>query len=172
MTATLGSKPPEPPGPEDHLRGPSASRPVVLYADFECPRCALAWLRLTRADVNLGMRHFPIRSRHPRAWPAACASEAAGLQDQFWEFVTILFTEQGRLDDPHLWEAAKRVGCDVDRFESDRRSAAVEQKVDSDFTAAIRAGVATSPTLLAGGELIPGVPEGALCESLAAQPSP
>ena len=36
-----------------------------------------------------------------------------------------LFADQGRLEDPHLWERAERLGLDVARFDADRRSEAV-----------------------------------------------
>ena len=66
-------------------------------------------------------RHFPVRSSHPRAWAAACAAEAAGLQGRFWEMHDSLFADQGRLEDPHLWERARGLGLDLERFDADRR---------------------------------------------------
>ena len=36
-----------------------------------------------------------------------------------------LFADQGRLEDPHLWARAERLGLDVDRFHADARSEAV-----------------------------------------------
>ena len=32
-----------------------------------------------------------------------------------------LFADQGRLEDPHLWARAERLGLDVARFDADRR---------------------------------------------------
>ena len=83
----------------------------------------------------------------------------------------MMFRDQGRLDDPHLWEIASTLGFDITRFERDRRSATVEQVVTADFTSAIRAGVATSPTLLVEGQLHPGVPDQDACERLSSQPA-
>ena len=73
-------------------------------------------------------RHFPVRSSHPRAWPAACAAEAAGLQGRFWEMHDLLFADQARLEDPHLWERARALGLDLERFDADRRSDAVRER--------------------------------------------
>jgi 2-hydroxychromene-2-carboxylate isomerase len=39
-----------------------------------------------------------------------------------------LFADQGRLEDPHLWTRAERLGLDVERFEADRRSDAVRDR--------------------------------------------
>ena len=86
-----------------------------------------------------------------RAWPAARAAEAAGLQGRFWEMHDALFADQGRLEDPHLWDRAERLGLDVARFDADRRSEAVEARIAADWRAGVRAGVATTPTLFAGG---------------------
>ena len=40
-----------------------------------------------------------------------------------------LFADQGRLEDPHLWARAERLGLDVARFDADRRSDAVAARV-------------------------------------------
>ena len=93
--------------------------------------------------------------------PAACAVEAAGLQDRFWEMADRLLSDQARIEDPDLWRPAQDLQLDLDRFEADRRSAETATKVDADFRAAIRAGVATTPSFLVGGELFPGVPSAA-----------
>ena len=70
-----------------------------------------------------------------------------------------LFAEQGRLEDPQLWDRAVELGLDLDRFVEDSRSDAIAELVAESFRSAIRAGVVTSPTLLVGTELHPGVPE-------------
>ena len=78
-----------------------------------------------------------------------------------------LFADQGRLEDPHLWERAERLGLDVARFDADRRSDAVEQRIAADFRGGVRAGVATTPTLFADGERHSGRPEPGMLEQLA-----
>jgi protein-disulfide isomerase len=158
----LGSAPLPPPGPGDHVAGPpgdDAGAIAIVYADYECPYCAVLELRLRERDARRVFRHFPVRSRHPRAWAAACAAEAAGLQGRFWEMHAALFADQSRLEDPHLWERAERLGLDVARFDADRRSEAVAARVKRDFTSGVRAGVVTTPTLFVAGVAHPGVPD-------------
>ena len=92
-------------------------------------------------ELRVVFRHFPVKSKHPRAWPAACAAEAAALQDRFWEMHDALYDDQGRLEDPHLWARAERLGLDVGRFDADRRSEGVVARVKRDFTGGVRAGV-------------------------------
>ena len=98
--------------------------------------------------MRLVHRHFPVRSKHPRAWAASAAAEAAALQDAFWPMHDALFADQGRLEDPHLWARARALGLDVERFDADRRSEAVLDRIKADFMGGVRAGVASTPVLL------------------------
>jgi protein-disulfide isomerase len=126
---------------------------VIVYADFECHFCRLEHTRMAGRDVRLVFRHFPVKSKHPRAWPSACAAEAAALQGAFWEMHDALFSDQGRLEDPHLWARAERLGLDLGRFDADRRSDAVRERVERDFKTGLRAGVMATPAYLVDGEL-------------------
>ncbi|WP_051223246.1 DsbA family protein [Conexibacter woesei] len=145
----LTSAPVPPVTDSDHVRG-DAQDPelVVMYADFSCPRCAVAAIRLRDEDATVVFRHFALKARHPRAVPLAHAAEAAALQGAFWPFHDSLFADQGRIDDPHLWDRCERLGLDVGRFETDRRSEAVAQRVARDLRDGMRAGVANTPALL------------------------
>ena len=152
----LGSAPLPELGDDDHVRGPRDAPLAIEYADFECPHCAALSVRLDRAGLRLVFRHFPVRSSHPRAWAAACAAEAADHQGRFWEMHDLLFADQGRLEDPHLWHRAEQLGLDLERFEADRRSGAVHERVERDFRAGVRAGVVTTPTVFSGGRMYAG----------------
>jgi protein-disulfide isomerase len=138
------------------LRGPAGAPVAIEYADFECPYCAALGRRLERLNLRLALRHFPVRSSHPRAWASACAAEAAALQGRFWEMHDLLFADQGRLEDPHLWERARALELDLDRFEADRRSDPVRARVKRDFDSGVRAGVVTTPTMFAAGAMYSG----------------
>jgi protein-disulfide isomerase len=142
----------------DRVRGPEGAPLVIVYADFECPFCAALELRLQQATARVCFRHFPVRGKHPRAWAAAEAAEAAALQGAFWPMHDALFADQGRLEDPHLWARAQRLGLDLERFDADRRTDAVRERIQADFRDGIRAGVAATPTVFAFGERIAGRP--------------
>src|SRR4051794_28193906 len=154
-----------PPGPHDHVRGSGAIL-VIEYGDYECPYCARADMLLAELPVTRIFRHFPVVSKHPRARVLAAAAEAAALQGAFWEMHDSLFGDQGRLDDPHLWDRVRRLGLDLDRFEADRRSVEVAARVEADFRSGIRAGVASTPALFVDGEQHAGVPDEALLARL------
>ena len=139
---------------------------MIEYGDYQCPYCAQADAVLARLPVRRVFRHFPVVSKHPRARVLAAAAEAAALQGAFWEFHDSLYADQGRLDDPHLWDRVRRLGLDLDRFERDRRADAVAERVQRDFRSAIRAGVTTTPTLFVDGVPYPGVPDAELLAEL------
>jgi protein-disulfide isomerase len=138
------------------VRGEPGAPLVIEYGDYECPYCAQADAVLADLQVRRVFRHFPVVSKHPRARVLAQAAEAAALQGAYWEFHDSLYAEQGRLDDPHLWARAERLGLDLDRFEADRRSQAAAERVQRDFHSGVRAGVVTTPTLFVGGRKLAG----------------
>jgi protein-disulfide isomerase len=136
-------------GADDHVTGEGAE--VIVYADFGCPYCAAAWARIRALPLRLCFRHFPMASKHPRAPALHASAEAAGWQGAFWKMCDSLYGDRGRVDDPHLWERARRFGLDLERFDSDRRSDAVRERVERDFVSGIRAGVTGTPTAFVEG---------------------
>jgi protein-disulfide isomerase len=139
---------------DDHVTGGGTE--AVVYADFGCPYCAVAWGRLRELPLRLCFRHFPMASKHPRAPALHAAAEAAGAQGAFWEMCDSLYADRGRVDDPHLWERAERFGLDLERFNADRRSDDVRARIDRDFTSGIRAGVGGTPTGFVDGRMLQG----------------
>jgi protein-disulfide isomerase len=132
----------------DRVRGPDDAPLVIVYADFTCPRCAVAHARLQDLPVRRVFRHLALRAKHPRAVAVACAAEAAAAQDAFWAFHDALYADQGRQDDPHLWALAQQLGLDVERFEADRRSPAALERVERETKEAVRAGAMHTPTFM------------------------
>ena len=141
---------------DDHVRGPDRAPHLIVYADFTCPYCALAHARLTEREACTPLRrvfrHLALKAKHPRAEALACAAEAAGRQDAFWAFHDAVYADQGRIDEPHLWALAERLGLDLDRFERDRRDPAVLAHVQAQTKEAVLAGAMTTPTFLREGK--------------------
>jgi protein-disulfide isomerase len=146
----LRSAPPPPLRDDDHVRGDPQRELVLFYADFTCPRCALAHERLVAVGARVAFRHFALRSKDERAVPVACAAEAAAAQGMFWPFADALYADQGRLDDPHLWQHARDLGLDLERFDRDRRAEPSAARVRADTRAALAAGATTTPAVFAG----------------------
>lgn len=139
-------------GSDDHVTGDGDE--TIVYMDLACPGCAAMWPELRDRAWRLCFRHFPMAAKHPRSPALHAASEAAGRQGRFWEMCDSLYAERGRVDDPHLWERAKRFGLDLDRFRADMHGDEVAARVRRDFESGLRAGVAGTPTAFAGGRLI------------------
>ncbi|HEU4461474.1 MAG TPA: DsbA family protein [Solirubrobacterales bacterium] len=142
----LGSAPIPAIGPDDHVAG-EGEEGLLVYADLGCPHCAGAWRQLREPPGRLVFRHFPVASKHPRSPALHAAAEAAGRQGRFFAMVDSLYADRGRVDDPHLWERAERLGLDLDRFQADRRLPEVEARIKRDFRSGIRAGVAGTPAV-------------------------
>jgi protein-disulfide isomerase len=116
-------------------------------------------MQLEGLQLQVVFRHFPVASKHPRAPALHDAVEAAAMQagePAFWALVDSIYRDQGRVDDPHLWERALALDLDLERFESDRRTSAVTQRVRRDFEGGIRAGVVGTPAAFVGGRLVAG----------------
>jgi protein-disulfide isomerase len=150
----LRSAPVPPLRDDDHVRGDPGAPLVVFYGDFACPRCAVEALRLRDGNTRVVFRHLALKAKHERAVPLALAAEAAARQSAFWSFHDALYEDQGHIDDPHLWGRCASLGLDVERFQSDRRDAAIADRVRRDVREALRAGATTTPALFAAGELI------------------
>ncbi len=142
----------------DHIRG-SDRAPVTLveYGDYECPHCGQAYPVVEELIRQLGRvlrvvyRHFPLTSIHPRAEPAAEASEAAGAQGKFWEMHAQLFENQDALEDEDLILYADAIGLDTDQFTGELASHVHAPRVREDLLGGVRSGVNGTPTFFING---------------------
>lgn len=113
-----------------HAIGPDAAAYVLrVFSDFQCPFCRafvldvqpnIEALLLSRGDVRLEFHHFPLKSIHPNAAPAAeaaeCAASIAG-EDGFWRFHDLLFEQQpnwARVLDPSAAFASLAADAGID----------------------------------------------------------
>jgi NhaA family Na+:H+ antiporter len=143
----------------DHIRGDSHARnavTVLLYGDYLCPFCrrlrpVMRQLRETLGDRFVYVfRHFPNEKVHPGATFIARATEAAALQGKFFEMHDWLFDNPAPTKQQVLDHVAS-LGIDMDRFDSDLKSEAVHNKVESDIRHAKANGVTGTPTLFIDG---------------------
>ena len=119
--------------------------------------------------IRFAFRHFPLTEIHPHALAAAAASEAAALQDRFWDMHELLFHHQKALEDHHLRRYAAELDLDIARFEHDRTGTEVLERIHRDVASAKRSGqVRGTPTLFIDGVVHLGNYEAAtLVEALA-----
>jgi Na+/H+ antiporter NhaA len=141
----------------DHIRGPQdATITLVEYGDMECPFCGqaepvLRELLADFGDLRYVWRHLPLTDVHPHAQLAAEATEAAGVQGQFWEMHDLLFAHQDELRPQNLHEYAAQLGLDVERFTRDLRKHSLAARVADDVDSADLSGVSGTPTFFING---------------------
>jgi len=142
----------------DHVRGPAGARVILEYGDYECPYSRRAFREIQRVErrpgdgVRFAFRHFPLTEIHPHALAAACAAEAAALQDRFWEMHELLFHRQEALEDDDLRRHAGELGLDVAQFDGVRAGPGVLERVRRDVDSGDATGqVLGTPTLFIDG---------------------
>jgi protein-disulfide isomerase len=96
-------------------------------------------------------RHFPLEEIHPHARAAAMAAEAAGAQTDFWTMHEYLFEHQKQLDEPDLRRYAVELELEADRFDRDRKSSEISDRINRDVDSGGRSGVGGTPTFYVNG---------------------
>lgn len=156
------------------LGNPAAPVTILEYSDFECPACAQYHSLLKRlldeasSTVRIVYRHFPLDNllptgeiQHPRAVPAALASQAAANQGKFAEMHDLLFENQYEWASLPVSEAvsvfegyAATIGLDMARFRADRDSQESKAFVNAQKDESIRLGLNYTPTFFINGKAI------------------
>ncbi len=156
----------QPVSARDHVEGPAdAPLTLVEYGDYQCPYCGAAYPVVKRLQKKLGkrlrfvFRNFPLTESHPYALIAAQAAEAAALQGKFWEMHDLLFEQQTSLKPEILPLWAKKIGLNVEQFETDVKQDAVEKRIREDRQSGIHSGVNGTPTFYINGIRYDGSPD-------------
>lgn len=140
----------------DHIRGnKDAKVTLVEYSDYECPFCKRFHPTMEQVmkeydgKVRWVYRHFPLDQIHPRARPAALASECVanfGGNDKFWEYTDKLFEGSPEsLTDEKLKSIAGELGVDIGKFSSCYSSKQFEAKVNADAQDGQAGGITGTP---------------------------
>lgn len=143
----------------DHILGNTeAGIELVEYGDYQCPYCGLAYPIIKEIKKDFGknikfvFRNFPLTKVHPQALAAAIATEAAGLQNKFWEMHDLIFENQKELQREQILRFAKAVGLNMEQFKKDIEQKDLADKVEMDFESGIRSGVNRTPSFFINGE--------------------
>jgi protein-disulfide isomerase len=147
----------------------SQTASVVLeeFADFQCGSCAAAnpimneVKSLYGSRIKFIFRNYPLSiPAHDKAYEAAAAAEAAGLQGKFWDMQNLLFVNQQAWTAApaykQMWKGyAEKIGIDVAKWESDTIGLAAKGRVDADLARGKVIGVNSTPTLYINGMMVP-----------------
>lgn len=160
-TAPSGAQPP------NMLGSPTATVTIEEFADFQCGTCAAKYpmtkelISAYGTRIKFIFRHYPLNiPAHDKAYSAAVAAEAAGMQNKFWDMQNQLFTNQASWSaaadfNRILDEYAQKIGLDVEKFKNDMAGLQAKQRVDKDLERGRTLGVNSTPTFFINGKLIP-----------------
>jgi protein-disulfide isomerase len=138
---------------------------IEEFADYECSACAATHPTVQQIQnaygnrVKIIFRNFPLQT-HPKAYDAAVAAEAAGMQGKFWDMQNLLFREQQfwktASDHRKMFEDyAQKIGLDLERFRNDMAGMAAKDRVDKDLQRAKALNVGSTPTFFLNGREMP-----------------
>lgn len=139
----------------DHIKG-EENAPITLveFSDFQCPYCKRFYPTMEKVvkefqgEVRWVYRHFPL-GFHQNAQKAAEASECAGEQGKFWEFVDKAFENSQAdgtgLNTEDLKKYAQELELDTGKFNECLSSGKFANKVKTDMASGQAAGVTGTP---------------------------
>ena len=165
---TASIPPNAPPGanPPNQAGSPAALVTLEEFADFQCGSCAVAHPVMSEIKSIYGtrirfvFRNYPLSiAAHDKAYEAAVAAEAAGMQNKFWDLQNMLFSNQQTWTAAptykQIWkDYAAKIGLDVARWENDMAGIAAKSRVDSDIARGKAIGVNSTPTLFINGNAV------------------
>ena len=150
----------------DHVEGnPHAPIELVEYGDYECPHCGHAYPIIKNIQKRMGaklkfvFRNFPLTEIHPEAFNAALATEAAALQNKFWEMHDLLYQNQQQWSSasdpsPIFNQYATQLGLNAAQFKSDYGSSKVNDLINADMAEGTKLGIQGTPTFFIDGKKV------------------
>jgi protein-disulfide isomerase len=148
---------------------PGAPVVLVLFSDFECPRCKEE-AQAMRANllkefpdkVRVYFKDFPLEQMHPWAKPAAIAGRCVYRQQPaaFWDYYDWIYEHQGEILADNLktkvagWAESKNV--DTQKLIECMDTKATEAEVDREVVEGRNLLISGTPTLFINGRPITG----------------
>lgn len=144
---------------QPHQKGAATSSVTIEeFGDLQCPPCKTLHedlknvTAIQEGKVRFIFSHYPLPQPHPYAVAAAHATEAAALQNRFWEMQDYLYRNQeawSRGGDVQgiFASYANTLGLDVERFLRDINSPQVAERVRADTRRGNAMGVTSTPTV-------------------------
>lgn len=140
---------------------------LVEYSDFQCPACKARESLIDELINEFGnhikfvYKHRPLSSIHANAQLTAQASEAAGLQNAFWEMHDLLFEKQSDWSklsqsdlETTLTSYAEELNLDIEQFTKDLNSNSVKDAVEKDLSEAENQNINSTPIFVLNGEIV------------------
>lgn len=148
---------------------------LVEYGDYQCPYCGeyFSIVKQVEAQFNDQIKfqfvNFPLVSIHQNAFAGARAAEAAAMQNKFWQMHDLLYEENqlyyNTKQSASTWinasdpltafnQYAKELGLNVNKFDTDYSSTAVNDVINADMNKGNKLGVNATPSFYLDGKQI------------------
>jgi protein-disulfide isomerase len=146
------------------LGEPGAKVTLYEFGDLQCPVCKafseeivpeVIDSKVRNGEAKIEFRNFTIISEE--SIPAAAAAIAAGEQGRGWDFIDLFYRNQGQeasgyVTGEFLTELARGAGVpDLARWNRDRESSAVLDRVQRESEEAQRLGLSGTPSFVISG---------------------
>lgn len=146
----------------DYSIGPDdAPVTVVEFFDYKCGPCRASMETVTalperyNGKVRVVFKEFPILT--PESRIAAVAALAAGRQGKYQEMHQAMMRTPSSFKDADIVKVAERIGLDMDRWETDRKSPELRIQIDQTHILAQTIGANATPTFVIGDTLFSGL---------------
>ncbi len=149
----------------DYITGnPDASVTIVEFSDFQCPFCVKfyneTYTQIEENYIKTGKVKFVYRdsllSGHPLAEGAAIAAECAGLQNNYYQMYTLLFTNGvSGIKDRYI-DYAKKIELDEALFTKCINSNTTYNEIKQDYLDGVDLGITSTPSFFINGEEVVG----------------
>lgn len=135
---------------------------MIEFSSFTCGYCGLyhreTFPKIEEEYIKTGKvryvyRDFPLGES---AQLAHCAFQCANEQGKFWEYVDVLFKNQGEQDEEGLKKFAVDLGADGEDFAACLSSGKYKDEIQKDLEDGQKAGVEGTPSFFINGRLVVG----------------
>ena len=151
----------------DHVLYPSDKAVTLIeYGDFQCPGCqsskplVMDMLEEYSGKVQYIFRNYPM-SYHVNAKAASAATEAAGLQERYWDMFNMVFDNSDEWENASasartdiFLKYAKELGLEVEQFKKDMDGESVKKKISFDTALGRKTNITGTPSFFLNGESI------------------
>lgn len=150
---------------------------IVEFADLECPACAVLAPELKKVldnhkeDIDYYYRSVLI---HKGSEEVATYALAAGMQNKFFEFADLVFSNQSSWayssNRPAKFEEyARQLGIDAVKLKSDLSSDVIKKILSDDEKDAVALKISSTPTMIINGRVIKGAINAETLEKIIAE---
>ncbi|MBN2307141.1 thioredoxin domain-containing protein [Candidatus Peregrinibacteria bacterium] len=142
-----------------HLGNSDAKVLIEVFSDPQCPACGIIVPQaeeMVRENPDLARfdyYHFPL-SYHPYAFIAAEASECAGDQGKFFDYLNTLYANQSSISEDYLYNVADSLNLDRSKFDVCLENHEFKDKIMSQLAEGTRRGLPGTPTFYVNGQQV------------------